>query len=102
MTTVKAPHTFRLPDRPEREPNDMNIYRQLTATSIIEPLSHYLGSRDTTLVTSDHYLYRVVTPSLVGARYPNLLIAFNTDPEAHRRNNGYIIDVQGKPPDFVQ
>ena len=32
---------------------------------------------------------------------PDLLIAFDTDPETYRENNGYIISEQGKPPDFV-
>ena len=101
MTTAKTLKTFRLPDPPEREPNDMTSYRQLSATSIIGPLQHYLGSRETTLITGDQYLCRVVTARLAGARYPDLLIAFNADLEAHRRRNGYIIADQGKPPDFV-
>ena len=32
---------------------------------------------------------------------PDLLIAFNVEPETYRENNGYIISEQGKPPDFV-
>ena len=32
---------------------------------------------------------------------PDLLIALGADPETYRENNGYIISVQGKPPDFV-
>ncbi len=34
-------------------------------------------------------------------RYPDLLVAFDVDLEAHKANNGYIIAEQGKPPDFV-
>ncbi len=101
MTTAKTSKTFRLPDRPERGPDDMTSYRQLSATSIIGPLSHYLGRRETTLITGDQYLCRVVTPGLAGARYPDLLIAFNADLDTHRRRNGYVIADQGKPPDFV-
>ena len=101
MTTAKTSKTFRLPDRPERGPDDMTSYRQLSATSIIGPLSHYLGRRETTLITGDQYLCRVVTPGLAGARYPDLLIAFNADLDSHRRRNGYVIADQGKPPDFV-
>ena len=101
MTTAKIPQDFRLPDRPEREPDDMTNFDHLAKTSIIEPLAHYLGNRQTTLITGDKYLCRNVTRNLAGARYPDLLIAFNVDPEAHQRRNGYIIDEQGKPPDFV-
>ena len=32
---------------------------------------------------------------------PDLLVAFNVDPEAYRDSNGYVISEQGKPPDFV-
>ena len=101
VTTAKDKPTFRLPDRPEREPDDMTSYRQLTAPSIIEPLRHYLGNLETTLMTGDHYLCRTIAPNLAGSRYPDLLIAFNADIEAYQRSNGYIIAEQGKPPDFV-
>ena len=101
MTTAKDKPTFRLPDRPEREPDDMTSYRQLTAPSIVEPLRHYLGNLETTLMTGDHYLCRTIAPNLAGSRYPDLLIAFNADIEAYQRSNGYIIAEQGKPPDFV-
>ena len=101
VTTAKDKPTFRLPDRPEREPDDMTSYRQLTAPSIVEPLRHYLGNLETTLMTGDHYLCRTIAPNLAGSRYPDLLIAFNADLEAYQRSNGYIIAEQGKPPDFV-
>ena len=101
VTTAKDKPTFRLPDRPEREPDDMTSYRQLTAPSIVEPLQHYLGNLETTLITGDHYLCRTIAPNLAGSRYPDLLIAFDADLEAYERSNGYIIAEQGKPPDFV-
>ena len=34
-------------------------------------------------------------------KYPDLLIAFDVDPEAYRSSNAYVISEQGKPPDFV-
>ena len=101
MTTAKQRPRYRLPDRPEREPDDMTSFKQLADTSIIEPLRHHLGRRETTLITGEQYLCDIVRPKLAGARYPDLLIAFNADLEAHRSSNGYIISEQGKPPDFV-
>ena len=101
MTTAKNLTAFRLPDPPDREPDDMTSYRQLAATSIIDPLRHYLGGRDTTLVTGEQYLCRVVTQGLAGSRYPDLLIAFDVDMDAYHSSNGYVINDQGKPPDFV-
>ena len=101
MTTAKNLTAFRLPDPPDREPDDMTSYRQLAATSIIAPLRHYLGGRDTTLVTGEQYLCRAVTQSLAGSRYPDLMIAFDVDMDAYLGSNGYVINDQGKPPDFV-
>ena len=45
----------------------------------------------------------VIRPTryLAGSRYPDLLVAFGVDPEAYRLSNGYIVEEQGKPPDFV-
>ena len=101
MTTAQDLQTFRLPDRPEREPNDMTSYNQLADTSLIAPLRQYLGRQETTLITGDHYLCEAVARSLAGARYPDLLVAFDADLELYLENNGYIISRQGKPPDFV-
>ena len=38
---------------------------------------------------------------MTGSMYPDLLIAFDVDPVSYKENNGYTIDEQGKPPDFV-
>ena len=80
MTITKNTRGFRLPDPPDREPDDMTSYRQLTATSIIEPLRHYLGNLDTTLITGDQYLIETFTRNLDGSRYPDLMIAFDCRP----------------------
>ena len=101
MTTTRRRPTFRVPDRPEREPDDRTSYNQLADTGIIEPLRHYLGRQETTLITGDHYLCRAVTRNLAGSHYPDLLISFDADLPAYRQINAYIIAQQGKPPDFV-
>ena len=38
---------------------------------------------------------------MTGLRYPDLLIAFDVNPELYRRRRAYVIEDQGKPPDFV-
>ena len=101
MTIVKAPQAFRLPDRPKRETDDMTSYRQPTATSTIEPLRHYLGNGETTLIADDQYLCRVVTLSLAGSRYPDLPIALNARPGGPPAQQHCSIAERGKPPDFV-
>ena len=102
-TTAKTPkpQPLRLPDPPDREPDDMTSFDHLAATSIIEPLRHHLGHPETTLITGEKYLCQTITQNLSGARYPDLLIAFNANLETYRQDNGYSIANQGKPPDFV-
>ena len=102
-TTAKTAKTqpLRLPDPPDREPDDMTSFDHLAATSIIEPLRHHLGHPETTLITGEKYLCHTITQNLTGARYPDLLIAFHANLETYRRDNGYSIANQGKPPDFV-
>ena len=38
---------------------------------------------------------------MLGLRYPDLLVAFDVDPDAFNSSNAYVIREQGKPPDFV-
>ena len=101
MTTAKSPLTFRLPDPPEHPEDKMTNFDHITNTSIVEPLRYYLGNRQTTLIAGERYLVVRPTRSLAGSRYPDLLIAFDADLVAYKESNGYIIDEQGKPPDFV-
>ena len=101
MTTVKKIHTFRFPDPPEREPDDLTSFDHLSRTGNVYHLALHLGNPDTTLVAGEHYLARMYTARLRGVRYPDLLVAFDVDPEAYRRSNAYVIAEQGKPPDFV-
>ena len=34
-------------------------------------------------------------------RYPDLLVAFDSDPELYEANNGYVVSFQGKPPELA-
>ena len=101
MTTAKRSRKFRLPDPPERPEDKMTNFDHLTETGNVHHLIQHLGNRDATLVAGDRYLVIRPTRSLAGSRYPDLLVAFDADPVAYKESNGYIIDEQGKPPDFV-
>ena len=92
---------FRLPDIPEREPDEVTQYDQLFDPGHAHHLIQHLGNLDTTLVTADRWI--IVEPGTFRdlARYPDLMIAFDVDPQLYRETNGYIISDQGKPPDFV-
>ena len=101
MTTAKRPQKFRLPDPPEHPEDRMTNFDHLTQTGSAHHLIQHLGRTETTLVAGDRYLVVRPTLSLAGSRYPDLLVAFDADPVAYKESNGYIIDEQGKPPDFV-
>ena len=107
MTTanVKTPPPeagrFRLPDIPQREPDEVTSQEQLTDTGHAHHLAMHLGNLDTTLVTGDRWIVAAPGTYRELARYPDLLVAFDVDPELYRASNGYIISEQGKPPDFV-
>ena len=91
-----------MPDPPPREPDEaMANFTHLAGTGSAHFLIQHFGRPDTTLVIGDRYLAPFPTRDLTGIRYPDLLIAFDVDPEAFRRSNAYIISEQGKPPDFV-
>ena len=97
---VPAP-PFRLPDIPQKHPDDMTSVKYLHETGQTHHLSQYLGNRDITLVTAERYV--VPGPAYVAneSRYPDLLVAFNVDPAAYEARNGYVVSEQGKAPDFI-
>ncbi len=99
--TPKSPDRFRLPDPPEHPDDKMTSSKHLSATGNHHHLAQHLGSPDTTIVAGDRYVVIRPTRSMAGSHYPDLLVAFDVDPAAYEASNGYIIEEQGKPPDFV-
>ncbi|MDE2786892.1 MAG: Uma2 family endonuclease [Chloroflexota bacterium] len=92
---------FRLPDIPEKHPDDMTSVDSLHQYGAIANIAQRLGGPDTTIVSAEHYV--VPGPAYVAgeSRYPDLLVAFGVDPAAYDASNGYIVSEQGKPPDFI-
>ena len=103
MTTkpTKPKSPAQLPDPPEREPEDMTSFDHLTLSGSVHHLVQHFGNPETTIVAGERYVTREPGTPAAERMAPDLLIAFNADPEAYKDNNGYIISVQGKPPDFV-
>ena len=99
--TPSSPGRFRLPDIPQREPDEVTQYDQLFKTGNAHHLIQHLGNLETTLVEADRWIIAEPGTFRQLARYPDLLIAFNVSPSAYAASNGYIIAEQGKPPDFV-
>ena len=106
-TTAKIPKTpkiqgrFRLPDPPEREPDEVTQFDSLFKTGGSHYLALHLGRPESTLVEADRWIVPDTSFNKARARLPDLLVAFGVDPEIYRENNGYIVSEQGKPPDFV-
>ncbi len=90
---------YRLPDPPEREPDEVTSYRYVHNSGNPHFLLRHFGNPETSLVTAENYI--AAFPGYRPLRRPDLLIAFNVDPELYDEQNGYIISAQGKPPDFV-
>jgi len=99
--TAEVQGGFRLPDPPQREPDEMTQYDQLFKYGYSHALAVHLGNPETTLVEADRWIVARPEYNKARARRPDLLVAFGVDPEVYRRSNGYIVSEQGKPPDFV-
>ena len=99
--TIKAPGRFRLPDIPDREPDEVTQYDQLFHRGLSNDLRVHLGNYETTLLGADRWIAPDADFDKRRARYPDLLVAFGVDPAAYEASGGYIVSEQGKPPDFV-
>ena len=104
-TTTTAPGRFRLPDPPERQDDEkMSTVDHLHQPGNTHHLLRHLGNPHTTLVAAERFITMMPErrlPSRRTRRVPDLLIAFDVDPELYRAHNGYIVQAQGKSPDFV-
>ena len=89
---------FRLPDPPERGPDDMTSAEHLSETGLRHHLKQFLGHPETTIVSGEKY---VTARRGAEMRYPDLMVAFDVDPAAYREANGYVVSEQGKPPELV-
>ncbi len=96
--TAKAPGRFRLPDIPEKHPDDMTSSKQLAETGNMSRLKVHLGHPEATIVSGERYLCAEPGAAM---RYPDLLVARDADPEIYEADNGYVALHQGKPPDLV-
>ena len=86
---------------PEFPPRyDMQNIDILHEIGYVATLKRHFGRRDTTLVYGELPIGNTLSIRL-GLRIPDLIIAFDCDPERAIERQGYDIDEQSKPPDFV-
>ena len=84
-----------------RHPDEISSFRHLASTGGAHYLGEHFGHPETTLIGGELYIAPEPRRGTKGLRVPDLLIAFDVDPEAYRQRNAYVISEQGKPPDFV-
>ncbi len=99
--TLRFRSAYRLPYPPEKDPDDMTSAKHLAETGNMHYLKLHLGRTETTIVKAELFLANDRRGPDADFRIPDLLIAFDADPELYERNNGYVVSEQGKPPDFV-
>ena len=90
---------FRLPEPPERNPDEVTSIRYVHGIGNSMHVAKHLGKPETTIVGAE--LYVVAARGSRPLRVPDLLIAFDVNPELYYEQNGYVIADQGKPPDFI-
>lgn len=90
---------FRLPDPPERHPDEGTSYRYIHLLGNSHHLVKHLSNPETTIVGAELYIvaHRGYRPRCA----PDLMIAFDVDPNLYDEQNGFVISDQGKAPDFV-
>ena len=99
--TAEALGRFRLPEPPQRESDEMTQYDHLFKFGYSHAMAVHLGKPETTLVEADRWIVAMPEFNRARARRPDLLVAFDVNPQAYKDSNGYIVSEQGKPPDFV-
>ena len=78
-TPLPEPARFRLPDIPQREPDEVTSYDHLHRFGMAHSLAVHLGNPDTTLVEADRWITAAPGAYRELACYPDLLVAFDAD-----------------------
>jgi Uma2 family endonuclease len=98
-SSTKTLVRFQLPEPPQRHPDEVTSYKYVHMLGHSMHLAKHLGKPETTIVGAE--LYIVAHRGYRPRRVPDLLIAFDVDPELYDEQNGYVISDQDKPPDFI-
>ena len=94
-----SPAIDKFPDFPPRA--DMMNTRHLHDQGHQASLRRHLGNPDSTIVLGEVPIAWDVPRGRAGVRIPDLLVAFNVRRAHILAQQGYAINEQGKPPDFV-
>ena len=100
-TKTSRKSRVRFPDIPERTPDDITSAKAIHLNGNSHNLRVHFADRPNTIVDGERYISRIPILDMTGIVYPDLLVAFDADPDALDRSNAYVISEQGKPPDFI-
>ena len=104
MTSKLVPHTpstgteEKFPEFPPRD--DMQNILHLHEKGHLGTIRRHFGASNSIIVLGELPL-RWTPNQTEGHRIPDMMIAFNVDRQRAVRQNGYSINEQGKPPEFV-
>ena len=90
-----------IPDPPKRKLEEMTSFDHIALNGNVHHLIQHFGNRKPPSSGARDTCSPSRECRTRSGANPDLLIAFNTDPELYIANNAYIISEQGKPPDFV-
>ncbi len=99
------PGYVQFPDAPRKE--EMTSPKYLLDPGKSRALRHWLGNFETTLITFDLFLSPAPFAELqeIEGRsdvfYPDMMVAFDVDPQVVANRNGYAISDHDKPPDLI-
>ena len=101
----QPPGYVQFPDAPRKE--EMTSPKYLLDPGKSRALRHWLGNFETTLITFDLFLSPAPFAEMreIEARhdvfYPDMMVAFDVDPQVVANRNGYAISDHSKPPDLI-
>ena len=77
--------------------DDLSPFDQLAGSGMAHYLVVHLGNRETTTFGGNAYVVPEPKWPTEGQRIPDLMVAFDTNPDLYKETNGYVISEQGKP-----
>ena len=86
---------------PPRNYDERNWFEHLALSGVAYCLDWHFGAPETILIDGLQYIAPDIRSEVKGLPAPDMLIAFDVNPETSYRRNAYVVAEHGKPPDFV-
>ena len=86
---------------PPRNHDERNCFEHLALSGAAYCLDWHFGTPETILIDGLQYIAPDIRSEVKGLPAPDMLIAFDVNPDTSYRRNAYVVAEHGKPPDFV-